>query len=394
MSSDSYPEGSIAKYDARQREILRGELVGLIGVVFLALAGVIGLGMSLSESRAKPQGWRGEPTYNYAGVQQVGYNDYLVGKGQEPAKISAEALAAYTKWQQANPNTVNVQVLTKYLGDKYNSTANVFGYMSAYFVPGVGQSCEYCHNLENFSDYSKPTKTTAKAMLTMQFELQNKWITTIPRPEGQPLYQLKCASCHYGQAKFWNNDLKATNPAAFGIAGGGNPTDFDLRQLGLKGADTSVGYTFADTRFLQTRADGNGNTNWFKVTADDKTPPGLVDTYRNQNAMYHMNASLGVGCDFCHYAGYFSSYVTEENVFKWPKAQARHMMGMVQDISLNWFPQMPNVQNSAQPNCYMCHRNYVVPPGDYLDPELPKQVSNPDIVPIVNLPAQKSILPK
>jgi photosynthetic reaction center cytochrome c subunit len=393
MSSETIPEGSIAKYDARQREILRGELTGLIALTVLALAGVVGLTMAFAPARAKPQGWRGEPNYNYAGVQQLGYNDYLASINQKPAQPSAEAIAAYNKWVQANPKTVNVQVLNKYLGDKYNQTANVFGYMSAYFVPGVGQSCEYCHNLENFAEYSKPTKATAKAMLTMQFELQNKWISTIPRPEGQPLYQLKCASCHYGQAKFWNNDLKASNPAAFGIAGGGNPTDYDLRSLGLKGDDTSVGYTLADTRFLATRADADGNVNWFKVIADKDTPPGLVDTYRNQHAMYHMNASLGVGCDFCHYGGYFRSYVTEENVFKWPKAQARHMLGMTQDIAINWFPQMPNVQNAAQPNCYMCHRGNVVPPGDYADPELPAQVADPTIKPLVELPKQKAILP-
>jgi len=398
------PPGAVAVYDERQRSILIGELVGLVAFTILALGGVIAISMALADWR-EFEGFRAESTYNYAGIQQVDFVEYLRRRDQTLAQPSAEALQAYNVWQQQNPRTVNVQVLTKYLGEEYNSTAKVFAYMSKYFTPGVGQSCEYCHNLQNFAAYDKPQKTVAKAMLIMQFELQNKWINSIPRPEGQPLYQLQCATCHNGQAQFWNsvdkNNPTLENLAKFGIAGGGNPTQYDMKHHGITlNGKPPASYEIVDDKLLAARPDANGEVNYFQVTADKTTPPGLNDTYRNQAAMYHMNVALNVGCDFCHYGGYFKSYVTAEGTFKWPKSQSRHMVGMIQDIAINWFPQMPktdpNRGDYAQPNCWMCHRGHVVPPGAYLPAadEIPRQVSDPEIRPLVDLPLPKPKLPK
>ncbi len=394
------PPGAVAKYDDLQRSILRGELVGLVAGTIMALGAVIAVSLALTDVRNE-FGLRADFAYNYAGVQQVDFVKYLARRGEQPAQPSAEALQAYNQWVAQNPRTVNVQVLNKYLGDKYNDTANVFAYMAAYFTPGVGQSCEYCHNLQNFASYEKPQKTVAKAMLIMQFELQKKWVDNIPRPEGQPLYNIKCATCHNGQAKFWNVSLKASNPELFGVAGGGNPTPYDMRNVGITlNGKTPSSYEIVDDQYLAARQDASGNLNFFQVTADKDTPAGLNATYRNQYAMYHQNVALGVGCDFCHYGGYFKSYVKADGTFKWPKTQARHMQAMMQDIAINWFPQMPSVEDPnklqdyyAQPNCYMCHRGHVVPPGAYLfnEPILPGVES--DIKPIVDLPLLKPILP-
>ncbi len=403
LENNPAPPGAIAVYDEKQREILRGELVGLVAMTILALGGVIALSMALADWR-EFEGFRAESTYNYAGVQRIDYVEYLNRLKQPIAQPSAEALQAYNVWQQQNPQTVNVQVLTQYLGPQYNSTAKVFEYMSKYFTPGVGQSCEYCHNLQNFAAYEKPQKTVAKAMLIMQFELQNKWISSIPRPQGQPLYQLQCATCHYGKAQFWNTDQKNVptieNLAMFGIAGGGNPTQYDMKHYGITlNGKPPASYEIVDDKLLAARPDAQGNINYFQVTANKDTPAGLNDTYRNQAAMYHMNTALGVGCDFCHYGGYFKSYVLEDGTFKWPKSQSRHMLGMVQDIAINWFPQMPKADPTrgalAQPNCWMCHRGNVVPPGAYLpgEGEVPQKVSDPQIKPLVDLPMPAPKLP-
>ncbi len=403
LENNPAPPGAIAVYDEKQREILRGELVGLVAMTILALGGVIALSMALADWR-EFEGFRAESTYNYAGVQRIDYVEYLNRLKQPIAQPSAEALQAYNVWQQQNPQTVNVQVLTQYLGPQYNSTAKVFEYMSKYFTPGVGQSCEYCHNLQNFAAYDKPQKTVAKAMLIMQFELQNKWISSIPRPQGQPLYQLQCATCHYGKAQFWNTDQKNVptieNLAMFGIAGGGNPTQYDMKHYGITlNGKPPASYEIVDDKLLAARPDAQGNINYFQVTANKDTPAGLNDTYRNQAAMYHMNTALGVGCDFCHYGGYFKSYVLEDGTFKWPKSQSRHMLGMVQDIAINWFPQMPKADPTrgalAQPNCWMCHRGNVVPPGAYLpgEGEVPQKVSDPQIKPLVDLPMPAPKLP-
>lgn len=404
METDTVPPDAIAKYDEKQRSILRGELAGLIAMTVLALGGVIALTLAFTERR-ESQGFRAESQYNYAGVQKVDYVTYLNQINRPVVQANAEAVQAYNVWQQANPQTVNVQVLNQYLGEQYNSTANVFAYMSKYFTPGVGQSCQYCHNLQNFSSDEKPQKVTARAMLVMQFELQNKWINTIPRPQGQTLYQLQCATCHNGQAKFWGSDIKNTptisNLAQFGIAGGGYPTQYDMKNTGVTlNGKPPASYEIVDDALLAQRPAANGAVNYFQVTANDTTPPGLNATFRNQAAMYHMNAALGVGCDFCHYGGYFKSYVLEDGTFKWPKTQARHMIAMMQDIAINWFPQMPKTDsaaaNPAQPNCYMCHRGNVVPPGDYppVEGEIPQAVSNPLIRPQVELSVPAPILPR
>ncbi len=74
MSSEnqSVPEGAIAKYDERQRSILRGEVAGIVAATILALGGVIALSLALADMR-QAQGYRAESQYNYAGVQRVDY---------------------------------------------------------------------------------------------------------------------------------------------------------------------------------------------------------------------------------------------------------------------------------------------------------------------------------
>jgi hypothetical protein len=374
--------GSIAVYDERQRRLLQGEVFGIVAGAIAVLGGIVMLWFVTQRDvfNINPNAQRAEFAYNYEGVQRVDYSAYLGSVKRKQAQPSAEAIAAYNTWVQANPQTKNIKVLNKYLGDKYNQTAEVFGYMSAYFVPGVGQSCEYCHNLQDFSADDKPEKAIARNMLIMQFETQNKWISTLPKPAGQPAHQLTCATCHVGQAKGWNQALKIKDPVAMGVGGAGYPYDYNL----------------VDQQYLQTRVDGFGGVNYFQVTAKqitNKDPVGLKGVERNQNAMYHMNGALQVGCDFCHYGGYFPSYVLADGTFKWPKVQARHMMGMMQDLAINWWPQMGR-ELDAQPNCYMCHRGNVVPPGASANAPKPVAVTDPLLRAQVNLPIPKSLVPE
>lgn len=372
---------SIAVYDEKQKRILRGELVGIVGgaLFFLSLSILLWFWARTNLFSVPQAPVRAEFAYNREGVQRVDYTAYLDSVNRERVQPSAEAIAAYNVWAQANPQVQNVQVLNKYLGDEYNNTATVFGYMSAYVTPGVGQSCEYCHNLQNFAEYSVDKKTIAKNMLVMQYETNLKWIQTVPRPEGQPLYSLTCATCHVGQAANWNNGMRETQGNQLGVWGGGLP----------------YGWNLVDQQLLDTRPDADGNVNYFQVTAKqvtNKDTTGLAGVARNQNAMYHQNTALQVGCDFCHYGGYFPSYVLENGTFLWPKAQARHMTGMVQDLAVNWWPQM-GVADPAPPNCYMCHRGNVVPPGADLNAPQASPVADPLIKPLVDLSVPRSVVP-
>jgi hypothetical protein len=57
---------------------------------------------------------------------------------------------------------------------------------------------------------------------------------------------------------------------------------------------------------------------------------------------------------------------------------------------------MPNVIDYAQPNCYMCHRGNVVPPGDVdtINNEVPAKVSDPLIKPLSEIPVPPPVLPQ
>jgi photosynthetic reaction center cytochrome c subunit len=372
------PQGAIAVYDEKQAGILRGEAFGIVAVGIIVL-GLVVLAFLLTKGLAAGGfTYRAENNYNYAGVQTTDINAYMQANKIAVTPISATAITAYNTWAQKNPKAVNVKVLSQYLGDDYNNTSSIYNYMTLYVAAGMGVSCEYCHNLTDFSLDDMPQKVAARNMFIMQFEVNNKWINSIPKPADQPVYQIQCATCHVGAAKSWNKELKAKDPAAFGVEGGGLPKNFEV----------------VDDTLLKVRPDATTfDVNYFKVTAAKDSAAGLNDTYRNQNQMYHQTVALGVGCDFCHYAGYFASYVTENGSYKWPKAQARHMIGIVQDLAVNWWPQLqfPDPATPAQPNCYMCHRGISIPPGASNTAPQPAKVAAPLIKPLEELPIPKSV---
>jgi photosynthetic reaction center cytochrome c subunit len=55
-------------------------------------------------------------------------------------------------WISANPNTVNVQVLTGL------TSAEVWTYMVQYVSGGLGVGCQYCHDINNFAADTYPRR--------------------------------------------------------------------------------------------------------------------------------------------------------------------------------------------------------------------------------------------
>lgn len=98
------------------------------------------------------------------------------------------------------PKPTNLQVLSKDIsGDK------LLDIMHAW-EGQLGVNCGYCHTLDaaataqagrrryNFADDGKDEKKTARLMLTMTQELNQKYISQIPeRPEA-----VSCGTCHRG----------------------------------------------------------------------------------------------------------------------------------------------------------------------------------------------------
>lgn len=61
------------------------------------------------------------------------------------------------------------------------------------FTQALGVNCQYCHVAGNFESDDKPQKNTARMMLTMSRELNEKF--------GDGKAHVRCYTCHQGSAQ-------------------------------------------------------------------------------------------------------------------------------------------------------------------------------------------------
>ncbi|NDJ84929.1 MAG: photosynthetic reaction center cytochrome c subunit [Chloroflexi bacterium] len=239
--------------------------------------------------------------------------------------VSAESYLAMGEYTAQFPQPQNVQILTNM------TTTEITGYMLNHFSAGMGVDCTYCHSLENFAadewddEVAMARKTTALEHLELTADLNRNWLTQLAgltetkRPSGA---QITCTTCHNGEPlpDPWPED---------------GPLDEDLR-LPLD----------ADTVF-SVEEEGILNVNARKDIS--------LDTVQyNQEVMYHMNTSLGVGCTHCHNSRYFPSY---EGVPA--KNYTINMLQMSQHLWNNY----EETLGGKQPSCYLCHQGAPIPPG-------------------------------
>jgi photosynthetic reaction center cytochrome c subunit len=274
-------------------------------------------------------------------VDPTVYVNYDIRGDYSQTQAWADAQAAYQTWQAANPQPRNVKILTGW------STAQIYGYMVNQVSGGLKVSCQHCHNIQDYSSYNNPNKVRALGMMQMVKDLNENWITLLPATAGNnPIKnQVSCATCHNGQNAGWDNyPAEVTNliPASFRIP-------LDKQYPGV-------------------------------LTVTGNTEKSLEDVAANQYTMYHMNASLGQGCTFCHNARYFPSNEIAQ------KEYSTHMLNMIRylqnegaatlniegvDVAqLLAIPGAPNNQYSyyqlmreKNQSCWMCHRGARVPGG-------------------------------
>ena len=246
-----------------------------------------------------------EPNPVYVNYDTSG--DYL-----QPASL--QAMATYI---QEHPEPQNVQVL------QGMTTAEIAAYMTNQVSGGLKVDCSYCHNIANFaSDEGLPQATNqnisrkalARQMMTMAADLNQNWVTQIPRAQGNR--QITCATCHNGQPVF------VTYPPDQNTL----PDDFRLP--------------------LDLEYPGG-------LTVTGQITKSLEDVELNQYTMYHMNVSLGVGCTHCHNSRYFPSNEIAA------KSYAQVMLQMAQHIDRTYKP----ILNNQTPSCVMCHQGATIPPG-------------------------------
>lgn len=251
--------------------------------------------------------------------------------------VSAESYLAMGNYAQENPIPQNVQVLEGL------TTHEINGYMLNHFVAGLRVNCTYCHNLNNFAaeewgddpetNAAEHNRWVARQHLRMSADLNQNWLTMLPGltdekvPTGS---QITCATCHNGAAQFntYPEESRETLPADFVV-----PLDEDIV------------YSVEEQGYLNV----NG-----------RTDVSLDATQLNQYVMYHMNASMNVGCTHCHNSRYFPSYEVPAKYY------SMQMLQMTQYIQNNWSQYMvvgPDDTEPADPSCSMCHWGAVIPGG-------------------------------
>lgn len=250
------------------------------------------------------------------------YVDYY----RDPSEyVDGASYIAMGNYAQDFPMPQNVQVLQGL------TTHEVNGYMLNHIVGGLEVGCEYCHNINNFAaDYwgdeeAEANKWRARQHLLMVQDLNQNWLSMLPdltenkQPSGA---QITCAVCHNGQAQF---NTYQENVSFV-------PDDFVL-DLGPE-----VVYSVEEQGILNV----NG-----------RNDIGLESTQHNQVVMYHMNSAMNVGCTHCHNSRYFPSYEVPAKYY------SMQMLQMTQYINNEW----GHTLGGNAPSCWMCHQEYVIPPG-------------------------------
>lgn len=260
----------------------------------------------------------------------------------------ADAQTAYAQYVAQYPEPQNVKILTGW------TTAQIYSYMVNQVSAGLKVSCQHCHNVQNFADYNNPNKVRALGMMLMVKDLNENWITLLPASVGNK--QVACATCHNGQNAGWDNypaEVTDLIPPSFRLP-------LDKQYPGV-------------------------------LTVTGRTDKSLEDVATNQYTMYHMNASLGQGCTFCHNARYFPSYEIAQ------KQYAVHMLNMASylsntgkakiDIPEVDVPTLLNIKDAQggeypyiqlmrlkSPSCWMCHRGARLPGGAVNEGAAPPQL--------------------
>jgi photosynthetic reaction center cytochrome c subunit len=253
---------------------------------------------------------------------------YTAYSNEPSSYLQPASLAAMAQYTAANPQPKNVKVLTG------QSTAQITNYMIGQVAGGLKVDCTYCHTLANgdFSDDTNPNKEKSRQMMLMAADLNQNFVSQLPASVGGK--QITCATCHNGKA----NNFNGTSGAGSNYPADQSPAP-DSYRLPLDNLDVLL------------------------ITG--KIDPDLGAVQYNQNTMYHMTRSLGVGCAFCHNAKYFPSDERAE------KGYSLTMLRMAQHLNQQYL----SIMNNKTPSCWMCHRGANLPPGSANEGQVPPMLS-------------------
>jgi len=299
-----------------------------------------------------------------------------------------QGVQAGQTWITANPNNVNVQVLTGM------TSAQIWLYMQQYVSSALGVSCQYCHDINNFSLDTYPQKVAARNMMYLVTDLNKNFILGLPNWRGN---YVQCATCHNSKS----NNLEAFAPE---FASSIPPIDVTVdpldaegkpitdaakkpaaiqNQVKLKDAILYYIYNYQVWKPYDA-ADPESGRGSLALTYDGGRTQDQVTV--NQNVMNNFGWSLGVGCNYCHNSRNFTAYETNpagnvtNALYAYNKRKAQQMLLMTSWIQANWTTygaiakaaiptaleggasklsyQQLGGQYYNVPGCYTCHQGY------------------------------------
>lgn len=315
-----------------------------------------------------------------------------------------EGVQAGTAWVQANPNPVNVQVLTGM------TSAQVWAYMTQYVSPALGVSCQYCHNINNFASDEYAQKVSARNMLYLVSDVNANFIVNLPNWRGN---YVQCATCHNNQPvnmeSFGERFVKSVPPIPVTV----DPLDENgvaITDPAAKPAEIRDKVQLQDAVLYYIYnyqvwkpydpADPESGRGSLALTYEGGRTQDQVTI--NQNVMNYQSWALGVGCTYCHNSRNFTAYeITPAGqlpnpVYGYNKLKAQQMMQLTTWLQANWATygavgkdaipaasiggaselsyRLLDGQYYNVPGCYTCHRGNSIskaainqsqiPPGD------------------------------
>jgi tetratricopeptide (TPR) repeat protein len=113
--------------------------------------------------------------------------------------------AAASVWAQAPKETKPAETFTNLKVLPKDIPPDQLRALMSSISRALGVRCEFCHAIEegkphtnlDFAKDDKPTKTTARAMMQMTMDINQKYLANLPHRE-EPAIQVQCVTCHHG----------------------------------------------------------------------------------------------------------------------------------------------------------------------------------------------------
>ncbi len=116
----------------------------------------------------------------------------LAAGSKEPAHPNPlKKLIAGHENEPAETLFKNIQVLKGVPAGRFLETMEGFSH-------ALGTNCKKCHDTENFASDDKEEKKSARGMVTMTRDINEKYIKTIPGMDSGSF--VSCNTCHHGQS--------------------------------------------------------------------------------------------------------------------------------------------------------------------------------------------------